>query len=481
MSLSPSYHPIFLDLTDRKVLIVGGGVMAMEKLRALLPSKGRVVVVASEVTHEIRLWAEQGLLDWHERDFEEGDVDDAFLIFGATEDLDLNRRISALGNARHRLANAVDDQHHCNFISAAIGRRGPMQIAVSSSGCSPAMAQRVRDRVMKEIVTEEAATLADLMGRWRGEAKKWLATYGDRQAFWQRVLESDVWRVLETEGEEAASQRIGELLRNPEAVPAHRAPLEVGKVHLVGAGPGADHLLTVRAAELLQQADVVLYDRLVDPRVLDRCAPWTERIFAGKLRGTPGAGRQQWINEILVDRARKGQVVVRLKCGDPFVFGRGGEEAIALADAGIPYEIVPGVSSATAAPGLAGIPVTHRGTANSYAVFSGHLADDDALASIPWAAAAAMPTAIFLMGLEHLAIIVGQMLAHGRPAHTPIALISNASHPDESVLVGTLADILTQSHQAKPPTVIVIGPVVDLRTALFPQVKTGAETVRARV
>jgi uroporphyrin-III C-methyltransferase/precorrin-2 dehydrogenase/sirohydrochlorin ferrochelatase len=464
MQPSPSYHPVFLDLSGRKVLIVGGGAMAMEKLRAFMHTQAQIVVVSPEVTKEIRLWHSQERLTWIEREFVESDLDDAFLIFGADDDLELNRRVSAMGNARFRLSNAVDDQEHCNFISAAIGRRGPIQVAVSSSGCSPAMAQRIRDRVMEEIVTEQAATLARLLGQWRGETKKVLPTYADRQAFWQRVLESDVWQVLDREGEEGAYRRIGELLRGASPLVAEK----VGKVHLVGAGPGAAHLLTLRAAELLENADVVLYDRLVDPAVLERCAPWTERIFAGKVRGTPGAERQQWINEILIDRARRGETVVRLKCGDPFVFGRGGEEAIALAEAGVEYEIVPGVSSATAGPGVAGIPVTHRGTSSAYAVFSGHLAEDEGLASIPWAAAAAMPTAIFLMGLENLSVIVSQMVAFGRALETPVALVANATHADERVVTGTLADIVGRAAEISGPTVIVIGPVVSLREALRP-------------
>jgi uroporphyrin-III C-methyltransferase len=240
--------------------------------------------------------------------------------------------------------------------------------------------------------------------------------------------------------------------------------MQTGKVFIVGAGPGDPELITLRGVNALRQADVILYDRLAHPDLLLHARPEAERIYVGKERGQPG---QAEINQLLIDRACGGQVVVRLKGGDPFVFGRGGEEALALSAAGIPFEVVPGVSAAVAVPEAALIPVTHRGTANAFAVFAGHEAGhgaaEPAAQAIDWVVAARIPTAVFLMGVERLPHIAGELLAHGRDASTPVAVIEQGTLPGQRVFTGTLHDIAAVAADAHAPATIVVGDVVAVR------------------
>lgn len=239
--------------------------------------------------------------------------------------------------------------------------------------------------------------------------------------------------------------------------------MKAGKVILMGAGPGAPDLLTLRAVRLLQQAEVVLFDRLVHPEILEWASPQAEMLYVGKEKGLCSHQRQMQIHRLLVDKALEGKLVVRLKGGDPFVFGRGGEEALILHQHGVSFEIVPGISSSMAVPALAGIPVTHRGIASSFAVFTGHEATDGQATGIDWDSAARIPTAVFLMGVKQLPVIVRKLQEHGRSPNTPVALIERGSTPEEVVVVGELHNIVDKAAAVRPPAVIVVGDVVTLR------------------
>ena len=236
-----------------------------------------------------------------------------------------------------------------------------------------------------------------------------------------------------------------------------------GKVFLVGAGPGDPQLITLRGLNALKQADVILYDRLVHPDLLHHTRPQAERVNVGKQSGNPGTTRQAYINQLMIDYACEGKIVVRLKGGDPFVFGRGGEEALALSASGIDFEIVPGVSAAIAVPEAASIPVTHRGTAAAFAVFTGHDAADAVSAGIDWEVAARIPTAVFLMGVERLPEIVNELIAHGRNITTPVAVIEQGTLAEQQVFTGTLRDIVMRAQEARAPATIVVGDVVHIR------------------
>ena len=243
--------------------------------------------------------------------------------------------------------------------------------------------------------------------------------------------------------------------------------MQTGKVFLVGAGPGDPQLITLRGLNALAQADVVLYDRLVHPDLLHHTRPGAEHIYVGKQSGSPGTTRQAHINQLMIDYACEGKIVVRLKGGDPFVYGRGGEEALALSASGITFEIVPGVSAAVAVPEAALIPVTHRGTAAAFAVFTGHEAADTVSTGIDWEVAARIPTAVFLMGVERLPEIVTELLAHGRNTTTPVAVIEQGTLAEQRVFTGTLRDIVTRAQDAQAPATIVVGDVVNIRGVIL--------------
>jgi uroporphyrin-III C-methyltransferase len=252
-------------------------------------------------------------------------------------------------------------------------------------------------------------------------------------------------------------------------VPGLQGSLNVndGKVILVGAGPGAPDLITLRGVEALRRADVLLYDRLTHPALLEHAPAHAERVYCGRAPGAPGDDRQESIHDLMVRHARAGRVVVRLKGGDPFVFGRGGEEMIALAEAGVAFEVVPGVTSSIGVPGTAGIPVTHRGVSAAFAVFAAHEADDAPGPAVDWHVAARIPTAVFLMGVERLPTIVARLTAHGRRADTPVAVIERGTFEDQRITIGTLGTILARARDVRPPATIVVGDVVTVRETVL--------------
>lgn len=459
-----NYHPVCLQLEGKPVLIVGGGAVAVEKLNSLLPTGARITVVSPTGSDEIRNWRQAGRLEWRRRRFEESDIDGAFMVIAATADPELNAWVYELGNRALKLTNSVDDPEHCNFIMAAIAKSGPMTVAISSAGCSPALAQRIRNRIETEILTPNVGRLAAFLGARRPQVKAALADYKSRQRFWESVLDSRVPQILGSQGENAADDQFQAMLRRAAVAAIEPLPVDPHKVYLVGAGPGDPGLITLRAVEILRQADVVLYDRLVNPILLGYAPVSAECIYVGKERGTPGKGRQETIHELMIEHAQAGKLVVRLKGGDPFVFGRGGEEALALATAGVAFEVVPGISSAVAAAESAHIPVTHRGISAGFAVFAGQEAEGGD--GIPWNAAAKIPTAVFLMGVERLPVIVERLLAEGRDPSTPVAIVSNASLPTQRVAVGSLETITALAEGIEPPATIIVGEVVTVRAEI---------------
>ena len=376
----------------------------------------------------------------------------------------------------------MDDLDNCNFIAPAITRSGPLQVAVSTSGTSPALAKQIRDRIARELITEDVATLADFLGSWRARVKEAVPTYQQRQQFWESVLESHLPVLLATSDASHADVFMGQFLEGfasqaaaPVEIVANPVSVEVsirpnppkcGCVILVGAGPGDPELITLKGMRALDRADVVLYDRLAHPDLLAHIPNDAERIYVGKTSGAGGTSKQQEINELLIHHARLGKNVVRLKGGDPFVFGRGAEEMLALHEAGIATEVIPGISSAIAVPEVALIPLTHRGVSAAFGVFSAHLADDDTVGSIDWQAAAQMPTAVFMMGVESLTRIVDQLVKHGRALATPVAVIENGTLANQRVIISTLAGIVADAADVQPPAIIMVGDVVSLRAML---------------
>jgi uroporphyrin-III C-methyltransferase/precorrin-2 dehydrogenase/sirohydrochlorin ferrochelatase len=463
------YFAAFLDLLHRKVVVVGGGKIATGKVRALLPCRPEpLVVVAPRASALIRQAADAGQLVWHAREYQPHDLEHAVLAFGATNDRELNARVAADARNRGIPVLAVDDVPNCDFIAPALVRRGDVTVAISTSGRSPAMARRIRERLEGALphswgdLLEVAAAARERLGGTRALIEA---------DHWQTALDGEVEQLAESG---ALAEATEVLLRKLERSLFEPVEGERGRVSLVGAGPGDPDLLTLRAVQRLQAADVVVHDRLVTQQVLDYAPATAERIDVGKRRGGLGPSQSE-INALLIDLGRQAQRVVRLKGGDPFLFGRGGEEALALARAGVPFEVVPGVSSALAAPAAAGIPVTHRGLSASLTVVNGHDVEQHDFTAL----AASAGTLVFLMPVEHMEEIADLLMAHGRSASEPAAVVEWATTARQRVVTAPLYQIAAQTRLEKveAPAVLVIGPTAALASELG--VTPGRERERA--
>lgn len=461
------YYPIFLALAGRPCLVIGGGAVAERKVEGLLAQRAVVTVISPTLTARLEELAADGRIRRLSRAYSPGDLAGYQLAFVATDDAGVNAAVAREGRERGVWVNAADDPEHCDFILPSVLRRGELTVAVATGGASPALSRVIREE-LEGYFGEEYAALAGVVAEVRRELRA--CGRNPSGETWRRALNGDLRRLL-AEGRGALARR--RLLERLEGgIPAGGtmkiATGRVGRVAIVGAGPGDPGLMTVRGLELLRQADVVIYDRLVNPSLLDEAPPHALRIFAGKWSGTHYMPQEQ-IHALLIAQARRGRRVVRLKGGDPFVFGRGGEEAAALAEAGIPFEVVPGVSSAVAVPAYAGIPLTHRGLSSSFAVVTGHEDASKGRPAVDWGRlASAVDTLVVLMGLRALPGIVASLLAHGRSPETPVALVRWGTTAEQATVIGVLADIVERARAAglEPPVVAVIGEVVRLRDRL---------------
>jgi uroporphyrin-III C-methyltransferase / precorrin-2 dehydrogenase / sirohydrochlorin ferrochelatase len=455
-----AYFGAFFDLLHRKVVVVGGGRVASSKVRALLPCRPEpLVVVAPRASRLIQDEAFAGHLTWHARAYDSADLDGASLAFGASDDQALNARVATDARQRNIPVLAVDDVPNCDFIAPALVRRGDVTVAISTNGRSPALARRTREVLDRALpaywgdLLEVAAAAREQLGGTRSLIDP---------DTWQAALSGEVEHLV-SGGD--LSEATALLYRKLERSLFETQAPKRGMVSLVGAGPGDPELLTMRAVQRLQAAEVVVHDRLIGDGVLDLASPSAERIDVGKQVGGRGPNQCD-INSLLVERALQGKRVVRLKGGDPFVFGRGGEEALALARAGVQFEVVPGISSALAAPAAAGILVTHRGLSASVTVVNGHDAEEhdwDALAR-------SAGTLVFLMAVDHLETIVDRLLEHGRPATEPAALVEWATTPRQRSVVSNLSDLPREARTLglRAPSTFVVGPTAALAHELAP-------------
>jgi uroporphyrin-III C-methyltransferase/precorrin-2 dehydrogenase/sirohydrochlorin ferrochelatase len=412
---------------------------------------------------------------WVARPWRRGDLAGAFLAVAATDDRGVNRDVWAEAEAERVLLNAVDDVDYCHFHAPAILRRGELAVAISTGGKSPALAVRIRERIA-EVIGPEYGDWLDLLGSFREELVRRYPDPRERTAVWYRLVDSDALELVRQGDLAGARRRLAGMVAGAAAAPLPparriRRPIRKGVVYLVGAGPGDPGLVTARGLEILRRADVVAYDRLVHPDLLREAPASAERVFVGK-RPHGDASRQEEINRLLIDRARAGRTVVRLKGGDPFVFGRGAEEGMELRRAGVPFVVVPGVSSAVAAPGAAGIPVTCRGHGSSFAVLTGHEAAG--AAETDWEALARIPTLVVLMGVSGLEDVTGRLLGQGRNPVTPAAVVESGTLDRQRTVVGTLATIAGLAAEARiaPPATLIVGDVVKVREHLVGQVAT---------
>jgi uroporphyrin-III C-methyltransferase/precorrin-2 dehydrogenase/sirohydrochlorin ferrochelatase len=458
------YFPIFLDLRDRPVLLVGGGAVATRKAELLLQAGARVRVVAPTLTETLRAWRDAARVTHVAQKFDAAQLQDAALVIAATNGKSINAEVAAAARARNIAINVVDDAELSSFIVPAIVDRSPVIVAIGTGGRSPVLARWVRARI-EALLPAQLGRLADLAGRWRERVRHAFANVSERRRFWERALTGRVAsHALEGHDHLADLELRRELKRAAAA-----KDVNVGSVVLVGAGPGDPDLLTVRAARELELADVVLYDRLVSPAILARARRDAERIFVGKESGLHHV-TQETTNDLLVRLAREGKRVVRLKGGDPFVFGRGGEELEVLAANGIAYSVVPGITAALGAAAASGIPLTHRDFAQSVTFVTGHGRDGGN--QLDWAALAReQQTVVFYMGVANLGAIVAQLAAHGAPPNRPVAIVEKATHADQRVITGTLATIVERSYAEKvsAPALLIVGEVVALHDLLAHQ------------
>lgn len=453
------YFPVFLDLKARRCLLVGGGEVATRKGRMLTKAGAVLRVVAPQVSQELRELVQQCQGDIHMREYRATDVDDCVLVIAATDIDSLNRQISQDAQAKHIPVNVVDNPALCSYITPAIIDRSPLVIAVSSGGEAPVLARMIRTQ-LETLIPASYGKLATLASRWRERIKQRFADTDQRRRFWEKTLQGPVAELVFNGQDAQADDLISD------AIQIKDSSLTQGEVYLVGGGPGDPELLTLRALRLMQQADVVLYDRLVSDGVMELVRRDAERIYVGKRR-SEHAMEQDNINQLLVDLAQQGKRVLRLKGGDPFIFGRGGEEIELLAQHHIPFQVVPGITAASGCAAYAGIPLTHRDYAQSVRFVTGHLKDDRTNQNWPELAAPGQ-TLVFYMGLMGLSEICAALIAHGRAPNTPVALIEKGTTHEQRVLVADLSSIAetVASNDVRGPTLLIIGEVVKLHDSL---------------
>lgn len=467
----PTLFPAFLDLRGRPVLVVGGGVVARRKIAALLPTGAQIRVGAPALDEAVAEWAQSGQVEHLAGEFNEAWLDDVWLVIAATDQPHTNRAVAQAAGARRLWVNVVDDAPLCSFQVPARVERGPLQIAISSGGGAPMLARFVRERLESELDAALGA-LGELLVRHRKRIRASLPDTQIRRQFFDALLHSEVQSMLRAGDTAAAEAGLTRLLTS------HRRARASGRVALVGAGPGDAGLLTLRGLRLLNQADVILHDRLVSAEVLALARRDADCIEVGKQAGCHAVPQDQ-IHALMLEHARAGKSVVRLKGGDAFVFGRGGEELEFLRTHGVPYEVVPGVTAALACAAYAGIPLTHRNHAQSLHLITAHAKlESDGL---DWATFARdKQTLAVYMGVAGLDRVRTQLLAHGRDPNTPCALIENGSRPSQRVIVGSLNRLveIAQAHHIRSPALLIVGEVAALTARLHwfgvaPLVDTG--------
>ncbi len=452
------YFPLFLKLDEQNCLVVGAGTIATRKIELLLRAGAVITVIAKEISPTISSMQDNNRLIIKEKIFEASDVKGFRLIVSATNDSSTNRLVSQSATEENIPVNVVDDPKLCSFIFPAIIDRSPLIAAVSSGGVSPVLARLLRAKI-ESIIAPAYGQLAQLAEKFRNSVKEQIKDPSQRRVFWELALQGKISELVFAGRQQEAENQFKKLLANTE-------DSHVGEVYLVGAGPGDPDLLTFRALRLMQQADVVLYDRLVSPEILDLTRRDSEKIYVGKQKQNHSLP-QNSINELLASLAKKGKRVVRLKGGDPFIFGRGGEEIETLLDQNISFQVVPGITAASGCATYAGIPLTHRDHAQSCIFVTGHL--KDGTINLNWQQlTAANQTVVFYMGLSSLAKICQSLIDNGCSNNHPIAIIQQGTTPNQLVVTGTLKTLpqLASSKNIKAPTLIIVGTVVTLHDKL---------------
>lgn len=450
--------PISLKLQQQPCLIVGGGHIAYRKA-VLLAKAGAVIdVMAPEIESSLLEIVESSQGQYVQAPFSlDVPLGNYRLVIAATNDKATNIQVFEACEAEKILVNSVDDPPHCRFMVPAIIDRSPLVVSIATNGTSPVLSRQIRTQ-LEASIPHGMGKLAEFSGKWRAAVKAKIANPDERRIFWEDLYASPLKEQVFNDNLAEADRLI------QQALTEWQTPK--GEVYLVGAGPGDPELLTLKALRLMQQADVIIYDRLVSPAIMDLCRRDAEKIYVGKARSNHSVP-QEGINALLVEYAAQGKRVCRLKGGDPFIFGRGGEEIQELFAAGVAFQVVPGITAASGCSAYAGIPLTHRDYAQSVRFLTGHLKEGSP--ELPWNELVyENQTLVLYMGLVGLEKICAQLIAHGQRPDMPVALISKGTTPDQKVVVGTLADIASKvtEHQIQAPTLTIIGEVVKLREQL---------------
>ncbi|MDN8233632.1 siroheme synthase CysG [Acinetobacter baumannii] len=450
--------PISLKLQQQRCLIVGGGHIALRKATLLAKAGAIIDVVAPAIEDQLLQLIKTTDGEPFIEAFAEKFLSTPYrLVIAATNDAEVNKTVFEQCEARNLLVNSVDDIPHCRFMVPAIIDRSPLIVSVASNGTSPVLSRQIRTQ-LETSIPHGMGKLAEFSGKWRNQVKEKISNPDERRIFWENLYASPLKEQVFNDNLDVADSMLEQALQE------WKAPK--GEVYLVGAGPGDPELITLKALRLMQQADVVIYDRLVSAPILELCRRDATKKYVGKARSNHSVP-QEGINALLVDYAKKGKRVCRLKGGDPFIFGRGGEEIQELFQAGVPFQVVPGITAASGCSAYAGIPLTHRDYAQSVRFLTGHLKEGSP--ELPWNELVyENQTLVLYMGLVGLERICEQLIAHGQRPDMPVALISKGTTPEQKVVVGSLADIASKvtEHQIHAPTLTIIGEVVRLREQL---------------
>lgn len=454
------YLPLFVDLKERPCLVVGGGDIAARKVGLLRKARANVTIVAPDVSAKTQMLIDMNEVSWTKSLFSEDLLQGCSLVIAATDNEQVNRKVHQAAKAHNILVNVADCPELCDFILPSILDRSPIVIAVSSGGKSPILARQLRAR-LETLIPASYGYLAEMVGRYRRSVQDKLPKIAMRSRFWETILQGKVADHIF-----AGRYEAGEALLQATLDDVKADDLQTGEVYLVGAGPGDPDLLTFKALRLMQQADIVFYDRLVSPEILALVRREAKQVYVGKQRAWHTV-RQEQINQLLLQYAKQGKRVLRLKGGDPFIFGRGGEEIETLASENITFQVVPGVTAASGCASYAGIPLTHRDYSQSCIFVAGQLKQGELDLNWP-ALVQARQTVVVYMGLAGLAVLSQHLQQHGMQANMPVAIIQQGTTTQQKVWVSTIAEISELAEREKPtaPTLLIIGEVVKLHKSL---------------
>jgi len=451
--------PIFINLKQKPVLVVGGGDIALRKINLLIKAQARVDCLSPFFCEGMNSLSRDNYVNLINKSFEPADIKDYSVIIAATDDATVNSSISSIAHDKRIPVNVVDSPALSSFIMPSIVDRSPVIIAVSSAGKAPVLARIIRAK-LETVIPSAYGILAEIAGEYRQKVKDRFSKIKDRRAFWEATFSGVI-------AEKVFSGRINEAKDDIEKQLNDSVEMELGEVYLVGAGPGDPDLLTFKALRLIQQADVVLYDRLVSKGVMELVRRDSELIYVGKKGGSDKSTRQVDINNQLVELAKSGKRVCRLKGGDPFIFGRGGEEIESLSENGIPFQVVPGITAASGCSSYAGIPLTHRDYSQSCRFVTAHL--KNGTTNLPWDEFIVdQQTIVFYMALSGANYICEKLMEHGMDKDMPIAIIEKGTMPEQKVYISSLTKLpdLLAKEDIHAPTLMIVGEVVKLNEKL---------------